>query len=377
MAFISTFMERFRRVTSNGNYMPEIDGLRFIAIVLVAFFLHLGTYINSYVVHRSATSFLYGICWEGGYGVAIFFIISGFILSLPFARQYFLKEPQVELKKYFLRRLTRLEPAYILSLIIYFILRVWVMKYETFNELLPHFWASFFYLHTIVYGQHPVVNAVAWSLEIEVQFYLLAPLLCTIYRINNSIFRRSIFGILIICGVFIAFYQQYKIGTIFNNYCYFLSGMLMAELYLLNNKNFNSFLFTLLGSACLMVSLFIPSYYVSVWFCLLKLLLIFIFFFLVLHNGRLKKWLSYQPIAIIGGMCYSIYLIHQGVLGALRHHFAGIIFSDIYWLNGLIHYVFAVCIILMVSGVFFILVEKPTMKRDWYKKIFRFNKSLV
>ena len=375
MAFFSSFIERFRRVTSNGAYMPEIDGLRFIAIVLVAFLLHLGTYLNSYVLNSKIPGFLYAICWEGGYGVAIFFIISGFILSLPFARQYFLNEPKVVIKKYLFRRLTRLEPAYILSLIIYFILRIWVMKYETFRELLPHFWASFFYLHTIVYGQHPVVNAVAWSLEIEVQFYLLAPLLCNIYRLKNEKIRRAIFAVLIIVGVGIAFRQQYQIGNILNNYCYFLSGMLMAELYVLKKSDFNAKLFTLLGSTCFIVSLFIPSYYVSVWFCLLKLLLVLIFFFLVLHNSNLKRWLSYQPIAIIGGMCYSIYLIHQGVLGYLRHHFAAIIFSNIFWINGLIHYLLAISIILIVSGIFFLLVEKPTMKREWYKGIFRVGKS--
>ena len=119
------------------------------------------------------------------------------------------------------------------------------------------------------------------------------------------------------------------------------------------------------------MSLFVPAYYGSVWFCLLKIILVSTFFFLVLANAKLKKWLSFQSILIIGGLCYSIYLIHQGILGFLRHRFATIVFSNVYRINGTIYYIIALSIILMVSAVFFLLVEKPTMKRDWYKKLFK------
>ena len=51
-------------------------------------------------------------------GVELFFIISGFILGLPFAKQYLAGGKQVRLGAYFLRRLTRLEPPYILILCI-------------------------------------------------------------------------------------------------------------------------------------------------------------------------------------------------------------------------------------------------------------------
>ncbi len=371
MPFFSPFLERFRRVTSSGSYLPEVDGLRFIAIFLVAFLLHMGTYIHGHVLHLDTMGLLYGLCWNGDYGVTFFFIISGFILSLPFARQHFFKAKKVSIKNYLLRRVTRLEPPYILSLVIYFILRVWVMRYESFNELLPHFWASLFYLHNIVYQAHPIVNAVAWSLEIEVQFYLLAPLLCYIFCLKNNNLRRTILCTLILLGVALDFKQQYHIGTILNKGGNFIAGMLMADLYLLRKKNFNASFFTAIGAGCFIVALFVPAYYVSIWFCIGKLLLICIFFFLGLTNATLKKWLSFQPITIIGGMCYSIYLIHQGILGALRHHFANIVFSNIYWINGAIHYILAVFFILLVSGVFFLLVEKPTMKRDWYKKLFK------
>ena len=85
-------------------------------------------------------------------------------------------------------------------LIGYFILRVWFFKYESFNELLPHFFASLFYVHNIVYDAHSAVNGIAWSLEVEIQFYLLMPLLSYLYAIKNTVARRIFFLVLIIGG---------------------------------------------------------------------------------------------------------------------------------------------------------------------------------
>jgi hypothetical protein len=42
----SNFLEKFRRITSAGNYIPEIDGLRFVAIFWVVVWMHLPTILN-------------------------------------------------------------------------------------------------------------------------------------------------------------------------------------------------------------------------------------------------------------------------------------------------------------------------------------------
>ena len=54
------------------------------------------------------------------------------------------------------------------------------------GTLLPHFFASLFYAHGLVYGSWSEINAVTWSLEIEVQFYILAPLLCRVFSIRPT-----------------------------------------------------------------------------------------------------------------------------------------------------------------------------------------------
>ena len=43
------FLESFRRITSAGNYIPEIDGLRFVAIFWVVVWMHLPTMLDKHL----------------------------------------------------------------------------------------------------------------------------------------------------------------------------------------------------------------------------------------------------------------------------------------------------------------------------------------
>jgi peptidoglycan/LPS O-acetylase OafA/YrhL len=110
----------FKRITSSGSFIPEIDGLRFIAIVSVVLH-HISAFLFIKVekFYNTPLDFpiLNKVLSHGRLGVPLFFVISGFILGMPFAKYYIEKGDRINLKKYFLRRLTRLEPPYI----IYFI----------------------------------------------------------------------------------------------------------------------------------------------------------------------------------------------------------------------------------------------------------------
>jgi len=367
------FLERFRRITSAGNYIPEIDGLRFVSIFWVVVLLHGMNLVNQKIFAGSMIRETYwlSVFLEGGYGVSLFMVISGFILTLPFIKARLHNGPRVSLKKYYLRRLTRLEPPYLAALTIAFILLVVVLRRYSFSELLPHYGASAIYLHNIVYGENSLVLAIAWSLEIEVQFYLLAPFLSFIFLLKDHLLRRSIFAATILLSGIYAYYQFWNVPVILPNFiCYFLAGMLLADLYC-HPPSFaiNEKLGFITGLVILAGLPFLISIH-SVYLFMIKVVLIFVFFYLVIMNKRLKKLMSGQVITIIGGMCYSIYLLHFMIMSAVSEVLRHLPVSGGAW-------VFIGCLlililaVLVISAVFYKLIEQPCMRKDWYKRVFK------
>ena len=189
------------RKTTSTNFIPEIDGFRFYAIFTVLLY-HLNTHVSRVLVVKGVLtdyshSFVFKVAHEGGIGVNVFFAISGFILALPFAKQRLFDTTPVSLKSYYIRRLSRLEPPYVLSLVLLLGVHVIVLQ-ENFNSIFPNFLASLLYIHNIVFDQWSAINPVAWSLEVEVQFYVLAPVLAMLFSIRNATARRLVFLLLIV-----------------------------------------------------------------------------------------------------------------------------------------------------------------------------------
>jgi peptidoglycan/LPS O-acetylase OafA/YrhL len=116
--------QKLARVTSGRKLISEIDGLRFIAIVPVMIQHMAERFERNTAIKFSApleddySSFLAS---RGFLGVFIFFVISGFILALPFASYHLKNTKKVSLKDYFWRRITRLEPPYIFWMTVFFI----------------------------------------------------------------------------------------------------------------------------------------------------------------------------------------------------------------------------------------------------------------
>jgi peptidoglycan/LPS O-acetylase OafA/YrhL len=89
----------FQRRTSSGRYLPEIDGLRCLAVVLVVLFHSHGFFtsgsepstVPELLATDPGTALLHmphALMGRGWFGVQIFFLISGLVLSLPYAAHY-------------------------------------------------------------------------------------------------------------------------------------------------------------------------------------------------------------------------------------------------------------------------------------------------
>ncbi len=363
------FLNKFERVTSSGLFMPEIDGLRFIAIILVVLF-HSQSVINlnpNYIPLIKSEQFklLEIIVGNGWQGVELFFTISGFILGLPFAKHHIQEKNKVNLKTYFLRRITRLEPPYIILMIIYFFM---VILIDSGNVWLwfRHLLAHLTYTHNILMGNEQYLVSVAWSLEIEVQFYIFAPLLAFVFSLNKLLRRVLLISIIILFSSF-HFYLPIETSTIYSFIHYFMIGFLLVDFYLENDKLKINKLFTItLGFLSLFVILVINCHS-SLLNSLLFNFSIFVFYLLVLKTSFWKKIFSFRLITIIGGMCYTIYLIHTPILFFFRkfsHHF---IISNEFIVNLILVNIVILPVILMVSAIYFYYIEKPCMKKYWYR----------
>jgi peptidoglycan/LPS O-acetylase OafA/YrhL len=174
-------MLQFKRITTQKRFIPQIDGLRFVAIASVVLF-HVYAALERGAV-PTPIPFNTDVAKRG---VELFFAISGFILGVPFASRYLANAPKVKLKQYFLRRLTRLEPPYFLSLFAWAAMQD-IVAHRSLADMAPHLAASAVYMHNLIFGAFPgAVNGVAWSLEVEIQFYCLVPLLALLFAISTA-----------------------------------------------------------------------------------------------------------------------------------------------------------------------------------------------
>ncbi|MES1219444.1 MAG: acyltransferase [Bacteroidota bacterium] len=372
---ISIFLEKFRRITSAESYMPEIDGLRFVAVFWVVFWMHTTNFVNVKFFNQELfPPYVVGTILEGTHGVSLFFMISGFILGLPFARHFILGEKKVSLKNYYLRRITRLEPPYLAALLIAFSGLVFIKK-ESFTELLPHLGASAIYCHNLIYGTKSTILGIAWSLEVEVRFYLLAPFMAYLYKIKGKALRYLIFITLIIIFTSIGFTSLYqKLPMFIPSLGWFLTGMLLCDFYLnkipLPGKSIYWFV---AGLLIFIFSPFLLTLYIFIPF-LMKMALLAVFFYVGITNERMKKLLSIQWVTIIGGMCYSIYLLQFIIMSGSNPLLLKIKFS--HPAVAFFAYSFSIVVFVLAgSMIFYKLIEQPCMRKNWYKKFLRHSLS--
>ena len=91
-------LSRLSRESSSGRFIPEIDGLRFIAIGAVVAY-HVGDFVRTKTGHGWSDSALSLFLSHGYFGVPLFFVISGFIISLPFLERIETGRPRPSLKR--------------------------------------------------------------------------------------------------------------------------------------------------------------------------------------------------------------------------------------------------------------------------------------
>ncbi len=154
----------------SGSYLPHIDGLRAIAVIAV-------------MIYHLRESWLPG----GFIGVDVFFVISGFVVSLSVSHWSGGGIGNF-MGRFYARRLQRIVPALLVCLLltslvsVLVIPRAWLSSSNELTGLYAFFGLSNYFLafHNETYFSpiaafNPYMHT--WSLGVEEQFYLLFPLL--------------------------------------------------------------------------------------------------------------------------------------------------------------------------------------------------------
>jgi len=368
MTALQRFLSWLRKPTASKQLVPQMEGLRFVALLAV-FMLHFEQVVQYRLVegdHGGAARFASAFCGIGDFGVQLFFAVSGFVLALPFARWRLLGGRPVGLRDYMTRRLWRLEPPLLINLLIMLVIAVWVLKKLSLMEGLWRFGMTMSYLHYVTLGEMSPLNRVTWSLETEAQFYLAMPLLALVFKIGRPMWRRlTMVGLAALC---MAFKAQMNKAMLPAQFEYFAAGIVLADLYLTDwaSKLGTSARWDVAGAVAwvaLPVTLMSFAVVENVARSALLVVLVFVAFSAALM-GRVSHRLSAgRVVTLIGGMCYSFYLYHDPVLKLAGGRLSALVPDLGYWPRFGLGLLVLVPLVMVITVVMYALCERPFMGR--------------
>lgn len=305
------------------KYRPDIDGLRAIAVLLVVFY------------HAKFTTI------SGGFiGVDVFFVISGFLISIIIAKEH--AEDRFKFSTFYLRRIKRLGPALIALLVLTTIpayLFLFADDFETFGRNVIHAFltTSNFFLWQNTGGYFapntdlfPLLHT--WSLAVEEQFYFIWPtLFLVLHKITKGKYLTRLMFVMLIgfiaMSVYLANYKPHSAYFLLPARAFELMiGAMLAVSYA-KLPNFNqtvSHVLSVVGVLLIMVPAFVidkqsvfPGFN-ALWPCLGAALLI--------ATGKdqnnmgiVNRIISQRAFVFVGLISYSLYLWHWPVFVFIQY----------------------------------------------------------
>ncbi|WP_295389192.1 acyltransferase [uncultured Thiodictyon sp.] len=283
--------------STHGRFL-FVDGLRGCAALSVAMF-HIGNRFSGLEFLNYAEL-----------GVAVFFVISGFVISHSLINQ---AVTGAFFASFALKRSLRLDPAYWVAIAMAIVV-VWVpgvlLNYDVRLPSLSDVVLHLFYLQGIFgVGQ---INIVFWTLCYEVQFYLVFCLVLYLmrkaigYRLTFNI-TASIFSLLLLIsllwplGVFTSAFR----GSFFVNLWYlFLLGAFARWAY---ESRFAAIVlfFTIF---VLLSRLFAGG---DADLHLLAGSVTAVLLFIAISKNKMQQWLNWVWVQYLGRISYSLYLVHD------------------------------------------------------------------
>jgi len=301
------------------SYFGALDGLRAVSIFLVL--LHHATRFPDH-------SLIHTLQENGRYGVAFFFVISGFLICTLFLQEEY-KTGRINLLKFYGRRSLRLLPLYYAVLLLQMILVFVLHQYSPENQLLfrDKLCSYLFYYSNWLPTATQGPFFCAWSLAVEEQFYLLFGLLL-FFVSQRAIITLAVALLLIKAVVYQVFGAVDATSTVFRVLFSYREPILLGVLvaFLLNHRRGYTIVSRLLRSPWTVASIGILTAawlsghlmkHESFWDSQLLYLLMMLTLAGVVIRGDTPV-LGNRFLRHIGKVSYGIYLFHMFVISAVR-----------------------------------------------------------
>lgn len=270
----------------------ELDAFRGIAVMAVVLY-HYSTRYNEFFNATSILNFPYG--WMG---VPLFFILSGFVITLTVNR---CKSPF----EFLYRRFIRLYPTYWICLIITLSV-LYVSDLKMFQLPLVDVFMNFTMMGELFGFKY--VDGSYWSLLPELIFYFLMAFLMLVKKTNNVL----LYNIPILIIVLINYFWQIPSLWRFLYYApLFMIGISIYNIYIGKKELYFHFLIT----CNLVMSIFLyPTAHSGVSIIILAIAFTsFVGLFYLFVYGKLKFLKNSKVLIFLGTISYPLYLIHENI----------------------------------------------------------------
>ena len=348
------------------NYRSDIQVLRGVAVVLVVLF-HLG----------------FSSIKSGFLGVDVFFVISGFLMAVLYDKN--------DIPKFYLRRAKRLLPAYYATI---FVTLIFAYLLTTPNETLQvsdqakyaiafasnlGFWGQGTYFSTAAFN--PLLHL--WSLGVEMQFYLIVPLLYWVFSKNKFMFLLVLVGSLVSCFIMVGISPKTSFFILPFRLWEFLIGY-GAAYYFTNQGNIRLNNYRWLGLIGLIIVFIIPLFSVNgealsaidghpgLFALLVTLATASVLIFGI--PSLVEKSIVSKVLERIGKYSYSIYLAHFPIIVIyLSKPFSGTNLTIPTLMDGVI----IVVLMVIASAALYYFFEHKRLKISVTKLIIGSSVSLI